>query len=186
MLVNHILESLSKTPPAAVSWWPMVSALVASVGVTAAGVYYARVLALTRLTNSAKMVMDLNKEFNSPEMRVHRREFAATLLDKRPLNLRNDAPVLEFFEEVGYMTRRKVLDAGMVWNSFTWCLEPYFLTSKAAIEDVRKDTHRPGFFSETEWLHKKMTELDRKYENQKYMERSKEDLKEFLTQERTP
>src|SRR5687768_7928397 len=95
--------------------WAMVSALAASAGVIVALLFHIRNLANTQLSNSAKMVLDLTGSFDSAEMRTHRGRFAKTLLEARDsIDLLKNTPVLEFFEELGYMTRRGVLDEGMV------------------------------------------------------------------------
>jgi hypothetical protein len=178
-LANQLAPASEPAPP-----WPMVSALVASLGVIAAILYYSRVLKLTRLTSSAKMVMDLNKEFNSTEMRQYRRELASVLLAGRSPNLVDNCPVLEFFEEIGYMTRRKILDGGMVWNTFSWWIEPYFLLCKAAITDARSETQSPMFFYETQWLYEYLSKLQQKYEKRPYIPRSNDACRKFLEGER--
>lgn len=100
--------------------WQMVSALAACTAIVVSLWYYTRNLALTRLSNSAKMVGDLVAKFEEKEMREYRRLFATDLLNGTKIDILGHVPVLEFFEEVGYMTRRGVLDKGMVWNSFFW------------------------------------------------------------------
>jgi hypothetical protein len=161
----------------------MVSAIAASVGVIVALFYYTSNLKMTRLSNSAKMVIDLVNTFNSTEMRSHRRELASALQGNKPIDLLRDAPVLEFFEEIGYMTRRGVLDAGMVWNSFSWWLEPYYLSAKSSIDQARRQAQSRVFFSETEWLYDRMCRVAEKEEGKKYIPRSDEALSRFLAQE---
>jgi len=148
--------------------WPMVSAIAASIGVIVALISYVVSLRITRLSNSAKMVLDFVNIFNSSEMKAHRSQFATMLLgDKSTIDLRRQAAVLEFFEEIGYMTRRKVLDTGMVWNSFSWWLEPYYLAVTAEpdlIAKARKESGSSSLYCETEWLQKKMCKVGMKEE----------------------
>lgn len=130
------------------------------------------------------MVLDLVNKFGSAEMRSYRRSFAATLLEGRKIDLRNDAPVLEFFEEIGYMTRRKVLDEGMVWNSFSWWIEPYYLVSREAIVEARSETQSPSYFIEIEWLYDQMVRVGAKRQESVHIPRSSEFCRWFLEQER--
>lgn len=148
--------------------WPMVSAIAACVGVILALVFYTLNLRNTRLSNSARMVLDLVSTFNSPTMRAKRRLFAQALINKRPsIDLTGDAPVLEFFEEVGYMTRRGVLDKGMVWNSFSWWLGHYYAAVTNApnlIADARAKSNSLSLFRETEWLYETLQKVGRREE----------------------
>src|SRR5262249_27330409 len=124
--------------------WSQVSALAACAGVIVAMIFHMKNLANTWLSNSAKMVLELSGKFNSEEMRKYRSRFAQVLLTNRSkIDLRYDNPVLGFLEEIGYMTRRGVLDKGMVWNSFFWLLEHYYvaLTSHPdLLEQARAQT----------------------------------------------
>jgi hypothetical protein len=114
--------------------WPTIKALAPWAGW--AGVIWAICahiwnLKKTWLSNSAKMVLDLVDKFDSNDMRHHRRVFANKLLfDRSRLDLSDDYMALQFIEEIGYMTKRGVLDKRMVWNSFFWFLEPYYLALK--------------------------------------------------------
>jgi len=130
------------------------------------------------------MIHDLVGIFNSREMREHRVRFAATLLRERPaIDLRRDAPVLEFLEEVGYMTRRQILDEGMVWNSFSWWLEPYYLAAREEIVAARRKADAPSLFSEVEWLFARMCKVTTKEEGREYTVPSEAYIANFLKNE---
>jgi hypothetical protein len=61
-----------------------------------------------------------------------------------------------------YMTRRGVLDEGMVWNSFSWWFEPYYLAVRGSpdlIAEARSRTKAPSLFREIEWLNGRMQEI---------------------------
>jgi len=164
--------------------WSIVSAMAACVGVTVALVYYTKNFRLTRLSNSAKMVHDLVGTFNSREMREQRGRFATALLREiTAVDLRRDAPVLEFFEEVGYMTRREILDKGMVWNSFSWWLEPYYLAAKEQIVAARRKADVPSLFIEIEWLFDRMCEVTTQEEGREYAAPSEAYITNFLKDE---
>lgn len=153
--------------------WPMVSALAASIGVIVALVFYILNLRNTRISNSAKMVLDLVSSFNSTDMRKRRSRFAKALLDKdTSIDLRRDAPVLEFFEVVGYMTSKKIIDENMVWRMFFWWLEFYYLAvtknnGRNFIAEARSNARSSSFFSNTTWLYEEMCEVDKREEGTK-------------------
>jgi hypothetical protein len=77
--------------------------------------------------------------------------------------------MLEFSEEIGYMTRRKVLDQGMVWNSFSWWLEPYYLAvtrdaGRNLINEARSASQSLSLFQEIEWLYERIRLIHKKEE----------------------
>ena len=65
------------------------------------------------------------------------------------------------------MTRRGVLDKGMVWNSFSWWFEPYYLAVRRTpdlIADGRLKSKSPSLFQEIEWLSGIMQKVGKKEE----------------------
>jgi hypothetical protein len=134
------------------------------------------------------MVLDLVGNFDSSEMRKYRGQFAKTLLESRnSIDVRNNTPVLEFFEELGYMTRRGVLDEGMVWNSFSWWFEPYYLAARAnpdLIADGRSKTQSPSLFREIEWLYGRMQQVSKtEHGTPNYIPPSTDYIREILEDE---
>ena len=78
------------------------------------------------------------------------------------MDLSNDYMALQFLEEIGYMTRRGVLDKGMVWNSFFWFLEPYYLALREApdlIESVRQQEQSRTIYREIVWLYDELCKV---------------------------
>ncbi|MDQ2938183.1 MAG: DUF4760 domain-containing protein [Acidobacteriota bacterium] len=162
-----------------------IGAIAASIGVIIALIYYNKNLKLNRLSNSARMVLDFVNIFNSAEMRKHRRRFASLLLeDSSLIDLKTDAPVLEFFEEVAYMTRRGVLDEGMVWNSFSWWVKRYYLAVKDRIVDARSEVRSSSLFREVEWLYTRMCLVGNQQEGTSiYIPPSANDIRKFFEDE---
>jgi hypothetical protein len=92
--------------------WSAVTAIAASLGVIVALVFNIKNFANTRLSNSAKMVLDLVAKFDSDDMRKKRSLFANGLLfDRSHIDLRNDLPVLQFLEEIASWCLKTQTDA---------------------------------------------------------------------------
>jgi hypothetical protein len=164
--------------------WQMVSAFAACTAIVVSLWYYTRNLALTRLSNSAKMVMDLVGKFEGKEMRGYRQLFATELLSGAEIDILGHVPVLEFFEEIGYMTKRGVLDKGMVWNSFFWWLAPYYEQSEPSIKAARELLQSRVYFREIEWLYKELCNVASEEQGHKqYLPRSAEFNALFLRHE---
>jgi hypothetical protein len=175
--------------------WTQVSAIAACIGVIVSIAFHIKNLASTRLSNSAKMVLDLAGNFNSEEMRSHRRNLANTLIsnrnkpDQKELDICRDNPALEFLEEVAYMTKRGVLDLGMVWNSFNWYIEFYYravTNPKNIIEEARCRIKSRTLYREIEWLYGQLCKYSIKEKDAaQYIPPSEEEIRRFLEDEST-
>ena len=86
------------------------------------------------------MVTKFVSDWQSFQYRLFRQRFATQLLGVREIKIREsqpssfithvgvaDLPVLLFFERLAYLTRRGVLDRAMVWDTFFWELERYYI-----------------------------------------------------------
>ena len=96
---------------------------------------------------------------------------------------------LQFLEEIGYMTKRRVLDKGMVWNSFFWYIEPYYLALREApdlIQAVRQQEQSRTIYREIEWLYKTLCKVSVKQDGiTEYIPISKEKVTSRLMDEST-
>lgn len=166
-------------------WAAIISAFAAVIGVIMALITNAKNLKQVHASNSAKMVFDLVATFNSAEMKKNRGNFANAIKNKKSsIDVTKDCPVLEFFEEVAYMTRREILDEGMVWNSFSWWFEPYYMAvrkvGKDIIKEARDKSNMPSLFCEIDWLYYRMLESTRKKDKYSF---GISDLDPFLDRE---
>ena len=133
-------------------------------------------------SNSAKMVMDFAGRIDSPEMRKYRVKLAKQLVEMRAhakealsnqetirpefvaeLGIVNDAPFLDFLEDIGYFTKKGILDSDMVWNSLIWSVERYYLAITSPynyLEDMRKGDY-PELYERFKWLYGEVFRIDR-------------------------
>jgi hypothetical protein len=128
------------------------------------------------LSNSASMVTKFVDDWQSRQYRIFRKRFATQLLEVREMKTKDpqaedfikkigivDLPVLGFFENVAYLTRRGVLDKGMIWNKFFWELERYYIaiTQPADLLKECRKGDQTTIYSELEWLYKDLLAYDR-------------------------
>ena len=114
--------------------WEAIASLS---GVAAAVVAVVTLIVQTRqaaFVASVDLLFSTYERFFSPEMLANRRRAAIGLMGQEP-SATDD--VLNFFEVVGLLTRRKALDATMVWHMFSGCFVPYLAASKAYIDESR-------------------------------------------------
>ncbi len=114
--------------------------------------------------NSANAVMELRERFDSGRMRAARRHMADKLIHGNHQDLAN-LEVLTFFELVGTLTHRRVLDDDLVWEAFGTWIEAYYYAMRHPVDliaQLRVDFADPLIFHELEWLHDKIAAIDAK------------------------
>jgi len=114
--------------------------------------------------NSANAVMNLRERFDSPRMRASRRHLSERLLKQAQQDISN-LEVITFFELVGTLTHRKVLEDDLVWEAFGGWVTSYYWGLRHPVDmigDLRKAMNDPLIFHEFEWLHRRVLELDRR------------------------
>jgi hypothetical protein len=113
--------------------------------------------------NSANAVMNLRERFDSPRMRASRRHLSERLLKQAHQDISN-LEVITFFELVGTLTHRKVLEDDLVWEAFGGWITAYYWALRNPVDmvgDLRKTMSDPLIFHEFEWLHDRVVRIDR-------------------------
>ena len=114
--------------------------------------------------NSANAVMTLRERFDGARMRAVRRHLADRLLRQAHQDIAS-LEVVTFFELVGTLTHRKVLDDDLVWEAFGTWVGAYYWALRNPIDligQTRASLSDPLVFHEFEWLNHRLEELDRK------------------------
>ena len=114
--------------------------------------------------NSANAVMNLRERFDTPRMRAARRHLSERLLKQAHQDISN-LETITFFELVGTLTHRKVLEDDLVWEAFGGWVTGYYWALRHPVDmmgDVRTAMHDPLVFHEFEWLNGRVLEIDRR------------------------
>ncbi len=166
--------------------WTTVAAL-ATLGAAVAAALAAKSAAaqvrLTRFSLGVDMVQRLDARFDSPEFLEARRSAALALenlkdndyAENRAIEA-NVEPVLDFFETIGLLVRREVLDKEIVHSYFFYWYYGYWLNAKPLIDRQRKKF--PARYGDFLDLHGELL----KFEDEPI---NKEEWADFLTGERT-
>lgn len=112
--------------------------------------------------NSGNAILTLRERFDSPSMRAHRRKLARKLLDQSYEDITN-MEVATFFELIGALTHRRVLDEVLVWEAFgTWVTSYYSAMRKPRdlVAEVREKFQDPLIFHDLEWLNDRIQRID--------------------------
>jgi hypothetical protein len=117
----------------------------------------------TQQLTSANTVLELRERFDSPRMRKARVHVSSRLLKGAQDDISN-VEVATFFELVGSMTRRKVLDSDMVWEAFGGWVTNYWWSLRNPVDligRIRERSHDPLILYSFEWLNERIREIDR-------------------------
>jgi hypothetical protein len=118
---------------------------------------------ISRQLNSANAVMALRERFDSDRMRAVRRHLADRLIRQAHQDI-TSMEVVNFFELIGTLTHRRVLDEDLVWEAFgTWVASYYFALRNPVdlIGQLRTNLGDPLIFHEFEWLNNRILDIDR-------------------------
>ncbi len=116
------------------------------------------------ILNSANAVMTLRERFNDPTMRRARRELATCLLEHEHEDVTN-LEVAAFFELIGALTHREVLEDDLVWEAFGTWIADYYWALRHPVDQIgqaRAALKDPLLFHEFEWLTARILEIDRR------------------------
>ncbi len=114
--------------------------------------------------NSANVVMELRERFDAPRMRAARRHLSDRLLRQAHEDI-TSMEVITFFELVGTLTHRKILDDDLVWEAFGTWITSYYTTLRSPVDLIAQTRVRledPLVWHEFEWLYRRVDELDRR------------------------
>ena len=134
-----------------------------AVAIGTIGVLWWQTIVAQRL-NSANAVMALRERFDAPRMRRARRLLAERLLAGKHEDITN-LEVAAFFELIGALTHRRVLDLKMVWEGFGTWTTGYYHALRHPVDVIgraRTEFHDPLIMHEFEWLYGRTREIDRR------------------------
>lgn len=155
--------------------WDAIAGIASAFSVI--GAFVALIIALknvkeTRLYNSMNLATNKAQRFD--EMKIERKRFATNIL--RELNsdypnvesiIPTSCAVLEFFEDLGYLTRRGLVDHGIIWNHFFWWIKRYhyiltelFPNCNCIVQLRKIDDNDPQLYQEFEYLFSEMQKHD--------------------------
>jgi hypothetical protein len=137
------------------------NAVAAVGGLVAAVIALVALIVQSRQTGFAlgvDLLLKLDERFESAAMLECRRHAARGLLEGRP---KDAADVLNFFELVGLLLRRKAIAELMVWHDLSyWVINYYEATSEYIAQCRRQDAN---VWSEVAWLYRQMTDMERRH-----------------------
>jgi hypothetical protein len=103
----------------------------------------------TGLVQAADLLMRFEQNFFGPD-KVKQRSLAAQNKLKDPDDYREMEDILDFFETIAMLTRKRALDLYMVWHTFDYWIERYFAIAAPYIRS--RQLSEPGVWEDLNWL----------------------------------
>ncbi|MEM7082233.1 MAG: hypothetical protein AAF465_05825 [Pseudomonadota bacterium] len=90
--------------------------------------------------------------------------------------------IAEFFEHLGTCLRAEAISSGIVWDTYSWYIENYWLIVKDTVVDLREEDGDPAYYERFEQLFNQMTDITKSQLGQQY-NRDNDALRTFCTAE---
>jgi hypothetical protein len=166
-----------------------IVALSGFVGVIVAIIAFINQNRDTHLTLGVQLLRDFERQFEGEGIRECRIELANHYLktpagDTLPQDVFLDnASPFDFFETIGVLLRRNVLDMEFVWTSFYYWVVHYWEIAEADINAFRKLQDDKTYYNECEYLYLRLIEYDARRTKKQHQRFSQEEHVRFLNQE---
>jgi hypothetical protein len=131
-----------------------------------------------RIAQSVELLLKLEDRFDNDEFRKIRKRAAKKLLKG---DLYSAGKILDFFETIGLLLERGVLDKDMVWSSFDYWIRAYTQAADAHIKRVQNQD--PTTWTYVCSLRKSMDEVQMKFGKTQFPPLTTKEIKEFLLDE---
>lgn len=137
---------------------PIVISIAAFVTALAAILLCVGEMRRSRYVFGLKVLFEINEFFHSRSMLETRQKAASALLE----NAYDEhvERLLDFFEVVGYLTKRRLIRKQVVWSTLAYWIIRYWYASRAAIEKERQRT--PRRWEHMARLFHSLSKMDRK------------------------
>jgi|SRR6516164_2882977 len=151
---EHELRGDHHQAQATTSWWTIVWVLASwvAIGMTLYAVNAQRQNARKLL--QTQIAVELDKQFDSAEMRRARRSLAAQLLAKN--GEVSDYRVFDFFEKIAAYDAEDRIDDETVYDEFSYYTVRYWLASQDTIKSYRKEESDDAYYHRFEELSGRM------------------------------
>ena len=96
----------------------------------------------------------------------------------------NEECLLSFFEDLGILYKRRVIDLELIWEKFSYYIENYWILLEPNIKEIQKVKSDTTWFENFESLQKAIFKYSKQRTNNKDYHISEEDLLKFKESEK--
>ncbi len=111
-----------------------------------------------RKTMGLQLYNQLAAQWDSNEMQNRRSRLALRLL-RKPERIDIEDSILVFFENIGHLTRKGLLDKELIWNTYSIDIAHYWLACQAYVLHTRSQFKCEEMYKEFESLNRLMQDV---------------------------
>lgn len=131
---------------------------------------------------AVQISVELDKQFDSLEMRQARRRIATQLLQHKEVT---ETRLLDFLDKVGMYSHQGRIDQDTIYSSYSYWVERYWPALRDVyIKEFRKDQNDREYYKDFEELYEKMVASNVK-DSGKAVKLGKSEIDRFLKEEAT-
>lgn len=162
----------------------LAGVVVSATGVIISMFVFAKEAYRARFRTSIDLALKCEETFNGPSFEEKRRKAASALLTDK--DTAEAEPIYDFFEIVGFLVRKKAIDADIAWSMFYDWVHGYWSNGEAHIMKLRSEKKDRTLWDDFERLHAALLETQRKEANQSEPNLlSTEEMIKFLNEEKS-
>ncbi len=90
-----------------------------------------------------------------------------------------EGELLGFFEDIGWMLQKKLLNREVIWDSYSYYIEHYWLMLKAKVFSYREEENDYSWFENFEFLYDQM-KVHSKKRKVDWAERTQDQIDRFI------
>ena len=135
------------------SWLPVT---LSTVGTILALIAFSYQVHRARFNQSVDLLFRLEADFFGPA-KIKQRSLAASNHLQDPGNFSEMEDILDFFETLAMLVRKRALDPYMVWHTFDYWIERYFAVASAHVK--ARQQQEPGVWEDLSWLMPRLEKL---------------------------
>lgn len=133
---------------------------------------------------AVQISVELDRQFDSPDMRQTRRRLSTQLLNNKIVS---ENRVQDFFDKIGIYKHQGRIDKKTVYSSYSYWVKRYWLALQRSIEERRQLENDPDYYSDFEDLYKEMlaTDVEGTKKSADLAVPSQREIRRFLMEEAT-
>lgn len=158
-------------------WLPVSVSLVST---TLALIAFSYQVHRARFNQSVDLLFKLESDFFGKN-KIEQRAKAAENLLQNPEDFSETEDILDFFETVAMLTRRKALDKYVVWHTFDYWIERYVAVAASHIAD--RQQRDPGVWEDLAWLVPQLRQMQSRKNGPQSVQYTPAELQRFLREE---
>jgi len=156
------------------SWAALITALIACYAIWVDG-------KRSRFSQGLDILLKFSNEFNNEDMKTVRRQIAQMHIKKTKKlndvhNTNLESEILNHFQTVGLLLRKKILDPELTWSEYSYWVRYYLVLFKSTIDSFREEDQTA--WEDVDWMMKRFSKLDKKYKI--YQNKEGVDQPEFI------